>query len=651
MKLRNDSGTLTSAFLSRLVIFLAALVAPLTVAHFALAQNTEQLNGDAVIRHLNSVIGWYRHAVTGQPRVGLPSDVIYQQDAKSFAIQAVKLAFDSARAEASLLSPPKGSNDHLAISQDQQGSPSTHQRLARTQSAVTSKIKDLQTQISSLDKQIVSGPKRNLADRRAQRDHLQDQLELAKAIQDSLNKISTFVDVNGQNSREGLQGTINQLAASVPEIFGSTATQKPGTVAPPPASDSAQNGTSEGLYGQALLLYDNMRGTHDLNQLISETDRMTESAKQVRRPLVAQLGEAFKIISGNQQANAASGSAASGSASAPPDQDLDALTSKFKQISAATVPLSEEIIVLDQSRANFVEWRSSIQAQDKYLLRAILVRAGTILFVLLILLALSEVWRRFTFRYIHDARRRRQLLLLRRFIIGFLMGIVIIMGFISQFSSLATFAGLITAGIAVGLQTVILSIAAYFLLIGRWGIRVGDRISVAGVTGDVIDTGMVRFYLMELTGTGVDLYPTGRIVLFSNSVLFQAATPLYKQIPGSEYTWHEIAIELTPDSNHKLSQDKITKIVSEIYERYREEIERQHGNIERRIEVQLTAPNLETRLQFTDKGLELLVRYPVAIRGSAWIDEEITRKLLELINKDPELKKAVSGNPRIRPVA
>ena len=124
-----------------------------------------------------------------------------------------------------------------------------------------------------------------------------------------------------------------------------------------------------------------------------------------------------------------------------------------------------------------------------------------------VILLLSEIWRRITFRYISDVRRRRQFLLLRRIVIGFCMGIVLILGFVSEFSSLATFAGFITAGLAVGLQTILLSVAAYFFLVGRWGIRVGDRISVAGVTGDVVDVGLVRLYLMELAGTGVDLYP------------------------------------------------------------------------------------------------------------------------------------------------
>ena len=233
---------------------------------------------------------------------------------------------------------------------------------------------------------------------------------------------------------------------------------------------------------------------------------------------------------------------------------------------------------------------------------------------------------------------------MRRVVIGFLIMIVLTLGFVSEFSSLATFAGFITAGIAVGLQAVLLSVAAYFFIIGRYGIRVGDRISVAGITGDVVDIGLVRLYLMELAGTGLDFYPTGRIVVFSNSVLFQTGTPLFKQIPGTEYAWHEVVVMIAPEGNHKAAQEKLVAAVNDVYSQYREEIERQHARIERRVDIQVDVPRPEARLQFADAGLELLVRYPVEIRKAPDIDEEMTRKVLELIAGDAEMKSGDFGD-------
>jgi len=114
----------------------------------------------------------------------------------------------------------------------------------------------------------------------------------------------------------------------------------------------------------------------------------------------------------------------------------DALAARFKSLSAALVPLSQEVVVLDQSKANLLEWRRSITRQSGYALRALLLHVGTIVVALGLVLLLSEVWRRATFRYIPDVRRRRQFLTIRRFVVGFLMGIVLVLGFVSEFSSL-----------------------------------------------------------------------------------------------------------------------------------------------------------------------------------------------------------------------
>jgi small-conductance mechanosensitive channel len=237
---------------------------------------------------------------------------------------------------------------------------------------------------------------------------------------------------------------------------------------------------------------------------------------------------------------------------------------------------------------------------------------------------------------------------LRRFVVGFLMGIAIILGFVSEFSSLATFAGFVTAGIAVGLQAVLLSIAAYFFLIGRFGIRVGERVSVAGVTGDVVEIGLVRLYLMEMAASGGDLFPTGRIAVFSNSVFFQPGVPFYKQIPGTDYTWHEVVVPIVAGSNYKTVQEKILKAVNSVYDSYRKDIEAQHMDVERRIDLFMEAPSPEAQLRFTDKGLEFRVRYPVELRKASAIDDEVTQKVLEVVNGEQELKAAVSGPPTIR---
>lgn len=594
-----------------------------------------QLDGNAALHHLNELISWYRHATTSIPSVGLPSDAIYQDNTRELGAQAVRLAFQSAKAESVIINEEQKKNGNASPETTQQ------QNLAALESKTSAQIDQLQSQLETVNAQIAKAPASRRSALLSQRDALQGEVELQKALLDAIQKMSKFMETNGENSG-GLEGTIDQLAKSIPEVLGASANVPKTTPAPAPTKPTLAN--SGGLISEAMTLYDYMNVSHQIELIIGETDRTRELAEQLRAP----LRDALRATIQQSQALGTQPSATDPQQLETERQQFQELTKRFKELSDAVLPLSQEAIVFNDAKTNLDQWRSSISRESKYVLRSLLLRIVGIGIALAVILILSEVWRRITFRYIGDPRRRRQFLVLRRVVIGFLIVIVLILGFVSEFSSLATFAGFITAGIAVGLQAVLLSVAAYFFIIGRYGIRVGDRISVAGITGDVVDIGLVRLYMMELAGTGLDFYPTGRIVVFSNAVLFQTGTPLFKQIPGTEYTWHEVVVVINPSGNHQAAQQKLLAAVNAVYSQYRQEIERQHADIERRVDIQVTAPRPEARLQFADTGLELLVRYPVEIRRAPDVDENMTKKVLELVETDTELKSVISGLPKIR---
>ena len=623
--------------------FFICVAAFFSFSYFLLAQETQQLDRNAVLGHLNAAINWYRNASGKVQTVGVPSDMLYQDNAQDLAAQAVRLAFESAKAEAQLITA-----GNTAASNDRDQTPETtetptrEEKLAQFATQVKTKIDQDETQLAALNKQIdaASGKKKEaLTD---QREKVQGDLELNKAMQDAVQRMTTFLVNTNESSTKGLQGNINDLARSIPEVLGTATAQS--AAAKAAANAQTLTPSARGLAGEAKAVYDEMRSIHQIDQLVKETASLRDIATEIQKPLRAELSAT--VQKGRQMSNL------SATPGTPPletePQDFHKLTNQFRHLTSALIPLSQEIVLLDESRANFLEWRRALVRESGFTVRSLLMRVLALALALAFVFSLSELWRRLTFRYIHDMRRRRQFLILRRFVVGFLIGIVLLLGFISEFSSLATFAGFVTAGIAVGLQAVLLSVAAYFFVVGRYGISVGDRISIAGVTGDVIDIGLVRMYLVELAGTGIELYPTGRIVVFANSVLFQAGTPLFKQIPGTSYAWHEVAVSLAPGANFKLVQDKLTEVVNSVYAQYRAGIEKQYGDIERRVEIDLRAPATEAKLQFIDTGLELMVRYPVEIRKAPEVDDNITRRLLETIDGDAELKAGVLGSPKIR---
>ena len=217
-------------------------------------------------------------------------------------------------------------------------------------------------------------------------------------------------------------------------------------------------------------------------------------------------------------------------------------------------PLTKAGVLLDQYRNNLASWREATRTQYFSALKALAARLGLLLVLLGAVFAAGELWKRGVFNYVHEARRRHQLLLVRRIVIWAVALAIIGINFATEASSFATFAGLLTAGIAVAMQSVLVSIVGYFFLIGKYGLRVGDHVQIGNVSGEVIDLGLVRLHLMEL---GPQHGPTGRVVALANSVVFQAAGGIFKQIPGVSLAWRELSSRATERRRLLVDQRKL----------------------------------------------------------------------------------------------
>jgi small-conductance mechanosensitive channel len=313
------------------------------------------------------------------------------------------------------------------------------------------------------------------------------------------------------------------------------------------------------------------------------------------------------------------------------------------------LPLSKQRILLDLYKRTLTNWRDAVRNEYHDELRSFLIRLGILVIIITLVFAAGEAWRKAIFRYIHEARRRYQFLLLRKIMIWIAVGVIIAFTFATELGSMATFAGLLTAGVAVALQNVILSVAGYFLLMGKYGIRVGDRVQIAGVSGEVVDIGLIRLHLLELSSGGTDAQPSGRVVAFSNSVVFQPTSGVFKKIPGTSFVWHEVTLTFSPESDYRMIRERITTAVDTALKDHREEMERQMRHMEQTLNS-LSAIELrpKTRLHFTASGIEVTVRFPVELQNAADIDDRVMREMYAAIEQEPKLKIVGSGMPALR---
>jgi hypothetical protein len=586
------------------------------------------LTAEQVIQILDETVDWYRTLGTQQQNATQPSDLLILFANRQTADQVVGLAIELARANTELLSSEASAGQSASDA-------SSPQSLSRQQSQLDAQRASIEAEMTGLKESRSSGKGRQ--DISPKLTELQGELAMLAARRNLLDTMTGFTDQNSprQASVSALKAHIDAIAATLPTLgvtSGSTAVSSA-------AQTSAVSTTTPG--GNEMKMAAARSGIWEIGVTALNLHRKIKSIDVVDRR-TASLAETFhkvsdlplkqlRAYSARSEALAAQADKANGAALVALRGEFDTLAWLFKQTSAILLPLSKEQVLLTQYRHNLGSWREATQRQYYEALRALGVRLAILTGILTAVFILAEIWRRAVDRYAHEARRRYQLLLIRKIVMWTAVIAIVGLSFATEISAFATFAGLLTAGVAVAMQSVLVSIVGYFFLIGKYGIRVGDRIQIGSVVGEVIDIGLVRMHLMELHSDG-PLGPTGRVVAFANLIVFQASGGLFKQIPGVNLSWHESSLVLPAVSDYSVLKTKLLTAISRVVEEYRDEFVRQANAIKEStasISVDDTQPQVQMRL--VGGRMEALVRYPVSLKHAAEIDERVSEAVLKVL--------------------
>ena len=137
----------------------------------------------------------------------------------------------------------------------------------------------------------------------------------------------------------------------------------------------------------------------------------------------------------------------------------------------------------------------------------------------------------------------------------------------------------------------------------------------------------------------MDSEPSGRVVAFSNSIVFQSTAGLFKQIPGTSFVWHEIKLTFAPESDYHSVRERVNHAMEAAFAAYQEAMERQRLEMQRSLTyVSASALKPKASLHFATTGIEVLIRYPVVLQKAGEIDEHLMRELFAEVDREPKLK-------------
>lgn len=198
---------------------------------------------------------------------------------------------------------------------------------------------------------------------------------------------------------------------------------------------------------------------------------------------------------------------------------------------------------------------------------------------------------------------------------------------------LSTFLGLIGAGIAFSLQEVIASIAGWVMITWKRTYRVGDRVEIGGIQGDVIDLGLIRTTLME-TGSWVQAdQQTGRVVTISNATALRQ--PVFNYTAYFPYLWDGITIPVTFRSDW----ERAVQLISEEVELFHARIQAEAAETLELMRRSFYLPRSEAKpgvyVRFTDNWIEISVRYLVPSRERRTASSELSQAILRCVLAEP----------------
>jgi small-conductance mechanosensitive channel len=584
------------------------------------------MTGEQIVQILDETVDWYRTLGTQQQAATQPSDLLILYANRQTADKVMAVAFEIARANAELISSEAhaAQEKEAAVSAETQSANRIKQQLEQQRTELQGEIETVRRQIGAASAQ----EKDNLQARLAV---LQGELDLINARRNLFSNMTQFANENtGANA---LKAHIDAIAASIPSASaGAVTTTTTTTEGSGSASVTSAVSTSFSQFGIWDLTATVLRLSAKA-RTIETVDRRTEELQAIFTQIRNAPLEQLKALAARGDALAAESDSQDRANLKRVRDQYDTIAWLFQQTSAIVTPLSKAEVLLTQYRSNLNNWREATQRQSREAWRALGLRLAVFAGLLALVFTAAELWRRAVFRYVQDVRRRSRLLLLRKIVLWALVVGIAAATFATELGSLATFAGLITAGLAVAMQSVLVSVVGYFFLIGKYGIRIGDRVQVGSVTGEVIDLGLVRLHLMELSGQGGAMSPTGRVVAFANSIIFQASGGLFKQIPGINLAWHEITVKLPAGADAAALKTKLFEAVSGVLKDYSEDILRQTQEIQRTASAHGSSnAQPQVQLRFSADGVDAIVRYPVELQHAAEIDERVSREVLNVIS-------------------
>ena len=276
-------------------------------------------------------------------------------------------------------------------------------------------------------------------------------------------------------------------------------------------------------------------------------------------------------------------------------------------------------------------------------IKAQIIKSVYIIVAILILLGVAFFIKLGVRKYIHDNERIYTTNKIINFLNITLIILILLFAYLDNVSYLVTVLGFASAGLAIAMKDLFMSILGWIVIVVGGAVHAGDRIKVikegAVYVGDVLDISILRITLYEditLT-TYTENRRAGRVIFIPNNFVFTTMFSNYTH-GGIKTVWDGIDFTITFDSDHSRACHIARECAKKYAKGYTESTRKQFNKLRDRYTLKNT--NVEPRVfSFLEQnGIRISVWYLTNAYATLALRSTISAEIIDLILKEPNIK-------------
>ena len=267
-----------------------------------------------------------------------------------------------------------------------------------------------------------------------------------------------------------------------------------------------------------------------------------------------------------------------------------------------------------------------------------------ILFGILIVIALFILCKKLVKKYVEDSEKLYTINKILNFAQISIIILVLIFAYIDNISYLITVLGFASAGIAIAMRDMFVSMLGWFVIMVSGSFKVGDRVKVVknNVTyvGDIVDISILKMTLYEDVTLSTLLSRekrAGRMIYVPNNIIFTELIANYTH--ANIYTLHDVLeIYVSFDSNLQKVEQILKDIVNPITQNAVNTAKTTMKKLRLHYNVRYARTETRVLMNIEREGVKVCVCYLCFTREALKTKSIITQKVIEEFKKHDDIK-------------